>query len=314
MKNKIKKDVSLKDFSTFKIGGPASFFVETKSKKELEEALRWAKYQNLKYFILGGGSNILFSDEGFEGLIVKISNDNLEEDGKNKVVAGAGVKLGDLVNFSAEKGLKGLEWAAGIPGTVGGAVRGNAGAFGGEMKDSAVKVKAFKINEDKVEAQEFSKSQCGFDYRESIFKRNNSLIIWEIELAFKRGNKKEIQDKIKEITKSRKEKQPSLNRCFSAGSVFKNPNANKEVREMFEQETGSACKDKKVPAGWLIDMCDLKGLQVGDAKISPDQANFIINEGNAKSHDVVTLISLIKQKVRHNFGIQLQEELQLVGF
>ncbi|MFO7806934.1 MAG: UDP-N-acetylmuramate dehydrogenase [Candidatus Moraniibacteriota bacterium] len=314
MKSKIKKEVSLKEYSTFKIGGKAKYFVEIKRLDELKKVLNWALKEDVKYFVLGGGSNVLFSDEGFDGLVVRIKKDDLELDGKNRIISGAGSKLSDLMNFSIEKNLSGLEWAAGIPGTVGGAVRGNAGAFGSEMKDSIIRVQALKIDNNDIKLKEFSKSECEFGYRESLFKKKNNLIIWEVELGLEEGSAEESKQKIKEIIQKRKQKQPSLEEYYSAGSVFKNPEVGKEIIDLFQKETGVASKDNKVPAGWLIDMCDLKGLEVGGAKISPDQANFIINKGDARSQDVATLISLIKQKVRNNYGIQLREEVQLVGF
>ncbi|MFW5885228.1 MAG: UDP-N-acetylmuramate dehydrogenase [Patescibacteria group bacterium] len=310
----IKEEVELKNHSTFKIGGKAKYFVKVQELSELKEALKWALDNKVKYFILGGGSNVLFSDEGFDGLIIKLKSDKIEIDGKNKIVCQAGVALSSLVEFAKENDLSGLEWATGIPGTVGGAIRGNAGAFGSEISDSVIKIQALEIDNKEFTLQDFTKSECQFNYRESIFKRNESLIIQEIELSFKNSNKEEIQKLMNELIKKREKSQPSLKNFYSAGSIFKNPKVDKEIIKSFEQETGAKCKDEKVPAGWLIDMCNLKGLQAGDAQVSSKQANFIVNKGNANSQDVVTLISLIKQKVRNNYGIQLQEEVKLVGF
>jgi UDP-N-acetylmuramate dehydrogenase len=177
-----------------------------------------------------------------------------------------------------------------------------------------VRAQALEVDNYDFELLDFSKSECKFGYRDSLFKKRKDLIIWEVEFSLEKGNREESKQKIKEIAKKRKQKQPSLEKYSSAGSVFKNPEAGKDLIKLFEKETGNVCKDNKVPAGWLIDMCNLKGLKVGDAEISPDQANFIINKGNARSQDVATLISLIKQKVRNNYGIQLREEIQLLGF
>jgi UDP-N-acetylmuramate dehydrogenase len=311
---KIKKEVELRNHSTFKIGGKAKYFVEIQKSSELKEALKWSLENKVKYFILGGGSNVLFSDEGFEGLIIKIKNEGIELDGKNKIICQAGAALSSLVEFAKKNDLSGLEWAIGIPGTVGGAIRGNAGAFGSEISDSVIKIQALKINNDEFNLQDFTKSECQFSYRESIFKKRGDLIIQEIELGLKNNGKKEIQNLMNNLIKKRGKSQPSLKNFYSAGSIFKNPKVDKKVIKSFEQETGAKCKDEKVPAGWLIDMCNLKGLQVGDAQVSSKQANFIVNKGSANSQDIVTLISLIKQKVRNNYGVQLQEEVKLVGF
>lgn len=313
---RIKKSIKLDKYSTFKIGGPAKHFCVVKNKSDLKDAQKFAKKEKLKTYFIGGGSNILFSDHGFDGLVVKVQNEKLDIPKKNQkkviVECGAGVALSKLVAFSVKKGLTGLEWAVGIPGSVGGAIRGNAGAFGGEMKDCMLTVNAINICDAKHPVFECRQGSCGFAYRESVFKKNSGLVIWDCLIELEVGNRSEIKKKTLEYAKKRSEKQPPLAKFPSAGSIFKNPDVSSEILKAFERDKGIDCKAKKVPAGWLIESCDLKEKKVGDAMISKQQANFIINTGKAKAEDVLILMSLIKMKVRNEFGIQLEEEVQIV--
>jgi len=309
---KIKEKVLLKDYSTFKIGGLAKYFVEVQEVDDLKAVVEWAREKQEKFMILGGGSNILFSEKGFNGLVIKIINNAIKLDAKNVILCGAGASLGSLVNFSAKNNLTGLEWAAGIPGTVGGAIRGNAGAFGSEMKDVTREVVYFnleKLMEDKCDNQE-----CQFDYRKSVFKEFDHKIIWQASFDLKIADGIDVQKLIKDVIEKRQGKHPCLNKNGSAGSIFKNPVVDKRIAEMFEKETGGKCFSEKVPAGWLIDMCDLKGYRIDGAQVSEKQANFILNVDDASSDSVVVLISLIKQKVRNTFNVQLEEEVEIVGY
>lgn len=313
---KINKNILLRDYTTFKIGGPAKYFCVATDLKELKEAYLWAESKSLETFILGGGSNVLFSDDGFNGLIVKIENKGLvklkETEEKVTLVCEAGVLLADLVKFSVENGLTGLEWAAGIPGTIGGAIRGNAGAFGFSISDSIKTVAVISKNNENFQSEIFEKEKCDFNYRASFFKKNKNLIIWSAEIELKKGEQKEIEKKFKEYIVKRKEKQPPLGKFPSIGSFFKNPQAPEVVIKIFEEEKGVQVKDEKIPAGWLIEKCGLKGRKIGEAMVSNIQANFIVNLGNASSEQIIILASLVKQKVRNNFGIQLEEEVEIV--
>jgi len=307
---KIREKVLLKDYTTFKIGGPARYFFVAKNKEDLKNAILWAKKKRLPFFILGVGSNVLFSDKGFNGLVIKLQNTQYEIR-NTKVVAEAGVPLQKLVLETAKKGLSGLENLAGIPGTLGGAIWGNAGAFGREIGDLVEEVKILQIANGKLQIVNFKKEDCKFGYRESIFKRKENWIILEAILRLKKGRKKEIEEKIKEILRLRKEKQPL--EFPSAGSVFKNvpiEKVPKEIREKFKEKI----KNGFLPAGVLIEAVGLKGFQIGGAKISEKHANFIVNVGGAKASDVKELIKKIKKEVKKKFKIQLEEEIKLVGF
>jgi UDP-N-acetylmuramate dehydrogenase len=216
---KIRENVLLRDYTTFKIGGPARYFFVAKSKEDLKNAILWAKKKKLPFFILGGGSNVLFSDNGFKGLVIKLQNTQYEIR-NTKIVAEAGVPLQKLVLETAKKGLSGLENLAGIPGTLGGAIWGNAGAFGREIGDLVEEVKVLDVGSSRLEVKKLRNKGCKFGYRDSIFKRKKNWIILEATLKLKKGKRKEIEEKIKEFLKLRKEKQPL--EFPSAGSVFKN--------------------------------------------------------------------------------------------
>jgi UDP-N-acetylmuramate dehydrogenase len=306
----IKKNVSLKNYSTFKIGGKAKYFLIAKNEKEILKGICWARKKKIPFFILGGGSNVLFSDKGFNGLLIKLQNTQYEIR-NTKIIAEAGVPLQKLVLESAKKGLSGLENLAGIPGTLGGAIWGNAGAFGKEIGDLVEEVKTLQIANCKLKIEKLKKKDCKFGYRDSIFKRKKNWIILEAILKLKKGKKKEIEKKIKEILKLRKEKQPL--RFPSAGSVFKNlpmKKVPKKVREKFKEKI----KNGFLPAAVLIEAAGLKGYQIGGAKISEKHANFIVNIKSAKASDVKELIEKIKKEVKKKFKIKLEEEIELVGF
>jgi len=307
----VKKNELMSKHTTYKIGGPAKYFFTAKNEKDLEDALKWAKDEKMQHFILGGGSNILVSDDGFDGLVVRIKNNELKIK-NNEIICGAGVQLSELVRFSVDNGLTGLEWAAGIPGTVGGAVRGNAGAFGSDISKSIKEVKIFQIKNKESRIKNFSNKQCKFKYRESIIKKNPDMIILEVQLKLKKGKNKAEQKKIvANIINQRTGKQP---RKPSAGSVFKNIFF-KDISPVYQSKIpNEIVKGGKVPVGWLIEDVELKGKRIKDAKISTEHANFIINLGNAKAADIIALISMAKMKVRNEFGVQLEEEIQLVGF
>lgn len=281
------KNVLLKNHTTFKIGGRARYFFVAKTKEDLISAITRAKEKKLPFFILGGGSNILVSDRGYKGLVIKILDSGFQIL-DSKITASPGAVLGKLVGAAAGAGLTGLEWAAGIPGTAGGAVRGNAGAFDGEMKDIVLKVEFFDAKNQKIKT--VKNQECQFGYRNSIFKKNPNLIILSCKLQLKKGDKKKIKEKINEYLDYRQERHPKEP---SAGSIFKN--------------VGST------PAALLIHRCGLTGKRIGGAQISKKHSNFIVNLGGAKAKDVLKLINLTKKKVKERFVTELEEEIQYLG-
>ena len=316
----IKENIPLAQYTTLKIGGAARFFCEAKNKKEILEALKFARKKKMPVFVLGGGSNILMSDKGFEGVVVRIMNYELGVRDTN-IECGAGVSLSKIVSESVKAGFSGLEWAAGIPGTVGGAVRGNAGAFGGEMAETIESVKVLDMND--LQFKVYDSMKCGFEYRGSTFKQDSKLIIISAVLRLKKGKKEESEKRVKEIIKQRKEAQPFD--FPSSGSFFKNPICkNKELIEEYKKDTllrqgfggqaGKEAKDKVIPAGYIIDVLGLRGKKIGGAMVSQHHGNFLVNTGKATAEDFIILAAIIKTRARNEYGIQLQEEVQRVGF
>ncbi|MCK4635942.1 MAG: UDP-N-acetylmuramate dehydrogenase [Candidatus Moranbacteria bacterium] len=303
----IQENISLKKYTTFNIGGKARYFVLVKSIEDLKEALKFAEEKELKYFILAGGSNVLFSDLGFSGLVIKIDLKEIEIN-YLKITAGAGVMLSYLIKFSAENNLTGIEKLFGIPGTVGGAVRGNAGAFGVEIIDVITQIKALNIKTGEIKT--LSKEECELKYRSSLFKKNKNWIILEATFELKIGNQGELKKSMKEIMQKRNNLQ--LQSVKTAGSFFTNPVANEKVQKMFEEEKNTKCRESRVPTGWLLDKVGLKGERIGDIKISENQANYFLNLGDGTFDQVLQLSSMAKSRVRDEFNIQLTEEVEIV--
>jgi UDP-N-acetylmuramate dehydrogenase len=305
---KFKKNVTLAPFTTFKIGGKAKYFFIAKNTDELIKAISESQKKKINYIVLGRGSNVLVSDSGFDGLVIINKNEGISFEKENKIKVGSGTILMNLVYKSIEKGLAGLEWAVGIPGTVGGAVRGNAGAYRGQMSDSIVKVDILRDGQIIF----LDKKECGFGYRQSIFQNNKDLIL-SAELKLQKGDRAESQKKIKKLLADRKNKQPL--EYPSAGSVFKNVMIDKNIDlKKIINLPKEYLEYKKIPAAWLIESLDIKGKIIGGAQISEKHANFIINIGKATASHVIQLISYIKMQVRDKYGIELQEEIEYIGF
>lgn len=309
---KIQKNIPLAPMTTFKIGGPAKFFVEITTKQELLDIFDWVKQNQEKFFILAGGSNVLVNSNGFDGLVIKMANNKIAVKG-DRVECEAGAELSKVLRTSVLGGLSGLEWGAGIPGTIGGAVCGNAGAFGKSISDSVENVEIYNMKKGKFEL--LSRKDCNFDYRSSVFKNNKNLLVWQIVLKLQKGNSGEMTELINRYIEHRVKTQPKLP---SAGCIFKNLNfdylksVNAELAK--EAEERGVAKGGKVGAGWLISKLGLQGKKIGGTKISLEHANFVVNTGGATSDDVVIMTSYIKQQVRDNFKVQLQEEVVYLGF
>ncbi|MFH1894497.1 MAG: UDP-N-acetylmuramate dehydrogenase [Patescibacteria group bacterium] len=291
----VKRNVSLKNYTTFKIGGSARYFFTAETKDDLMAAVLAAEKLNLPFFILGAGSNLLVSDSGFDGLIIKIQTTKYKIL-NTKIIAGAGAKLGELLIVSLKNGLAGLEWAAGIPGTLGGAIFGNAGSFGQSIGGLIEKVEVFNTKTMKIES--FKNKKFKFGYRRSIFKKNKNLIILSAEIQLKKDDKRNIKSRLEKFLELREESQP-LN-FPSAGSIFKNSRlGGRQAKGFF--------------AGQLIEKCGLKGKRIGKAEISKKHANFIINLGGAKAGDVKKLITLAKRSIKNKFSVNLEEEIEFLG-
>ena len=313
MLKKIKKNYPLADLTTFKIGGPAEYFVEISAKEELKETFDWAKEKNIQASILGGGSNLLISDQGVKDLVVLIKNEKLSIHGERMTV-GAGVPLAKALSRAISCGFSGLEWSNGIPrATIGGSIRGNAEAFSCSMSDIVETVEVFDVRTNEFEI--LSRNMCKFAYRKSIFSVNKNLIIWEAVLKMPCRDKKQIEELVKKSLEFRLNKYPRLP---SAGSVFKNlyPDEIKKKNPLFfdREIKNKVGRQGLVGAGLIIDLLGLKGKTIGGAKISLEHANHIVNTGKATADEVAQLISLIKTQARNNFDLDLCEEIQYLGF
>ncbi len=308
---KAEKDVALNNYSTFRIGGKARYLIKASDKKELEKAIEKSLESKIPFYVLGGGSNTLISDKGFDGLIIIFKKQKPdvfieEKDDFGTIETDASTPLSFLVGHL--DGFTGLEWAIGIPGTLGGAINGNAGAFDESIADSIESVEVLEINKG-IKKKEFKRKDCGFDYRRSIFKSNPRLVILSAKLKFKKGDRDKIKEKIRENL----EKRRGHPKGFSLGSVFKNYYGEVDKAVVKRYPPVKNFQDKKgfVPAGFLIEECGLKGARIGDAEISSQHANFIVNLEKAKSENVLKLMNLIKKEVKKKFLIDLEEEIQI---
>jgi len=302
----------LSKYTTFRVGGPAKYFVIVKNIDELKEALAWAEKNKEKYFILGGGSNVLFGDRGFSGLVIKIVFIDIEFQ-DDVMIVGSGVPLMLAVKKSASEGFAGLENFAGIPGSVGGAVCGNAGAYGKSMSDILLRIEL--LIDNKVEVVDTSWFEFGYRYSKlKYWNKENKPIILRAFFKLTKGDKEDLEKKVRDKIEQRKAKEP---KGFCAGCAFKNIkgevvvkllktiNCTPEERERFS-------KFGAIPAAWFIERAELKGKKIGGAYVPKEHANYVMNDGTATTEDIITMLSFIKQQVRDKFNIQLEEEVQIV--
>ena len=304
----IKENIPLAPLTTFKIGGSARYFTDVRTDTEMQEAVTWAKEKDLSFFLLSGGSNILIPDAGLNKLVIHIvKGDFAFKD--TLLTADAGCNLLELIRTANIHSLGGWEKLAGIPGTIGGAVRGNAGAFGIEIKDFPVTVRA--LNSKTAEIREFDNAGCGFSYRHSYFKENPEWIITRIEIELTGVDKVAASRLIGETIAEREKRH--LQNVRAAGSYFMNPVAPAGVGAMFEQEKDIESREGRVPAGWFIEKAGMKGANVGGARASLQHPNYIVNTGNATSADVIALAGKIKHAVKDMFNVELKEEAVVLG-
>ena len=279
---------SMSRHTTFKIGGDADMFVSVESVDELVALIRLAKAKNVKYTVIGNGSNLLVGDKGIRGLVIEIGQGlaGYEVRG-NAIYAEAGILLKKLASVAAAESLSGLEEVSGVPGTLGGGIFMNAGAYGGELKDTVKKVTYIDCN---GELHTIDASECDFGYRKSIFSSGDKYIV-SAELELKKGDKDEILSEMADYTKRRREKQPIS--YPSAGSTVKRPEG--------------------YFAGTLIQDAGLKGYRCGGAEVSELHAGFVINCGNATAQDVIDVIEHTKETVLEKFGVELEPEVRFLG-
>jgi UDP-N-acetylmuramate dehydrogenase len=290
----------------FGIGGPADLYAETGSVETFVAAVEAARASGIETAIIGGGTNLIVSDEGFRGIVLRYRAAKLEAYG-SCVLADAGAELQALVDFTIDQGLKGLETLAGIPGWVGAAVYGNAGAYGHSISERVVLVRFY----DGAAVRTLSNKECEFRYRESIFKARKDWIILSTELRLEARDAAALRQTATDIVKVRNEKFPVTMKC--AGSIFKNLILSELPAEAAAMVPGKVIREGKVPAAWFLEQVGAKGMRCGQIQVADYHANLVYNEGGGKAADLCALIAELKNRVSGRFGIVLEEEVQYVG-
>lgn len=284
----VKVDEPMSIHTSFRIGGPADILISPRSADDIVYVINTCKNEGIPYFIMGNGTNLIVRDKGIRGVVVKIYENFNSFSVKDGIIeAEAGILLSKISNIALQHGLSGLEFASGIPGTLGGAVAMNAGAYGGEMKDVVVRTEYIGLN---GEMKTLQGDQHQFGYRSSVIQSENGIVLKSV-MQLKRSDKQAIKDQMDDLTRKRKEKQP-LN-MPSAGSVFKRPEG--------------------YFAGKLVEDCGLRGYRIGGAEVSCLHCGFIVNAGDAKAEDVLKLIAYIQKEVSQQFGVNLETEVKIVG-
>lgn len=281
-------DEPMKNHTSFKIGGPADIMIIPKGEEEIIESIKFCRDNNIKYFIMGNGTNLLVKDSGIRGVVIKIGNGfNHIRVVDNRIICQSGALLSIVGKQALKNSLTGFEFASGIPGTVGGAITMNAGAYGGEMKDIVTKVRALDKNNNILELE---KEQMDFRYRGSKV-IDEGLIVLGVEFQLEEGNYSMIEEKMRDLAHQRKSKQPL--ELPSGGSTFKRPVG--------------------YYAGKLIDDAGLRGLRFRDAQVSEKHCGFVVNRGKATFEEVFTLINTVQKIVRDKFGVILEPEIKIIG-
>lgn len=299
--------VPLYRYTRFGIGGPADIFAETGDPEAFLAAMHIARASGLDFVVIGGGTNLIVSDAGFRGVVLRFIATRLLAAG-DRVIADAGAVLQDLVDFTVARGLKGLETLAGIPGWVGAAVYGNAGAYGHAISERVHRVRFL----DATEVRVFGREDCDFQYRESIFKRRKDWIIFSTELILDPADPAELARIAGDILKIRNEKFPPTMKC--AGSIFKNFLLSQLPPAVTDAVPATVVREGKVAAAYFLEQIGAKGMSRGDIHVADYHANLIYNGGQGTASDLCAVIADLKMRVRDRFGIEVEEEVQYVGF
>ncbi len=292
IEHKIQKAVTLAPYTTFRIGGPARYFIRPESAIQFKTAIEWALDSGIQFFVLGGGANILIHDSGYDGLVVhtgKLDRVSIDE---KKVHAECGVVVDNLVQQSLEHSLRGLELAAGLPGTVGGALFMNARAYESEFSRVVRWVQVLNVGKERVEEDLLNRDELDFSYKSSVF-QHKKLYVYSVNFELCQGERMEIGKNIEQIRQKRRD--AGQFSYPNAGCIFKN-----------SYETGK-------PTGQIIDELGLKGTRIGDAEIYHKHGNFIVNRGTATAQDVYRLVLLIESEIQQRLGIKIEREINLIG-
>ncbi|WP_368489651.1 UDP-N-acetylmuramate dehydrogenase [Clostridium sp. BJN0013] len=283
----IKIDESMKEHTSFKVGGPVDVLLTPENFNQVVDVVKLCKKENVPYYIMGNGSNLLVKDGGIRGIMIKLIKLNKIQVKGNKIVTESGASLKDISTVALENCLTGFEFACGIPGSVGGAVTMNAGAYNGEISNV---IESAKVICNSGEIISLNREEMELGYRMSSILKNGYTIL-EVTFNLQKGNKQNIMSRIEDLNRRRNEKQPL--EYASAGSTFKRPQGHFAAK--------------------LIEDSGLKGESVGDAQVSEKHSGFIINKGNATARDILTLISIVQDRVKQNFDIDLYTEVRIIG-
>ncbi|MBU1178472.1 UDP-N-acetylmuramate dehydrogenase [Patescibacteria group bacterium] len=303
--NKVLRNESIAEHTTFKIGGPAQFYYEAEDTDSIVRAVKLAHKLRVDIFMLGGGSNLLMSDDGFAGLVIKTKNSHLEIKG-SLVTVDAGMWLNMLVIETLKKGLSGLEPLSGIPGTVGGAVFGNAGAWGKAIGEVVKQAEVLVVANKSVRWKTMSQAELRFGYRDSSLKHGDYILL-RAQLKLRKLKTGNLLKRFGEVIKQRSGKHPLD--YPNAGSIFKNIRYSEDLQHLKKFEAYG-----KVSVGKIIDSLGFKGRKIGEAQVANEHANFIVNLGEAKAADVLELMNEIEREVESKYGVKLEREIRLVGF
>jgi UDP-N-acetylmuramate dehydrogenase len=303
---KVQENVELRRRTRFGIGGVADLYAETAEAEAFAQAVGICRSRGYRFYVMGDGSNVIVSDDGFRGLILRFVARSLSRDGLT-VWADAGASLQSLVDFTGEAGLRGLETLAGIPGSVGAAVYGNAGAYGHSISERVTWVQFF----DGEKVRRFVNAQCEFDYRESIFKRNKSWVIFRAALECEAASAAMLRKTAREIMAVRDKKFPPTMRC--AGSIFKNLHLANLPPKVAAAVPKEVVREGKVASAYFLEQVGAKGMRRGGIEIASYHANLIYNTGTGTAADLRALILELKRRVREKYGFEVEEEVQYVG-
>ena len=307
-------DELLSKHTNMRIGGPASLYLATTDVDEMTDAIEMANKEKIPWFIFGGGSNLLVSDDGFKGLAIQVAFREIKVREKTIIVE-AGAITGVVARQSVAQGLSGMEWAATLPGTIGGAIYGNSGCWGGEMKDTVVTVDAIRLSD--MKRMVYPNAECKFGYRDSVFKHIPHIILRATLGLKKTDDPVVVKTQMEEYANKRKECQPfaeSSAGCMFKNFTFKDESELERLKNDVKEIPPEMLAKKSISAGWLVSQIGMKGERIGDAQISEHHGNFIVNLGNARAQDVLMLMSKAKMKIRDDFNIMLEDEVQLIGF
>jgi UDP-N-acetylmuramate dehydrogenase len=297
----------LSRYTRFGIGGPADLFAEADDEAAFTAALATARASGLDLMVIGGGTNLIVSDEGYRGIVLRYRAQRLEAAG-TCVRADSGAVLQDLVDFAIARGLQGLETLSGIPGSAGAAVYGNAGAYGHSISERVAAVRFF----DGESVRCFDRAACEFRYRESVFKRHKEWVVFSAELGLEVADASALRQAADEILAVRNAKFPVTMKC--AGSVFKNLLLRELPATVAGQIPAAVVREGKVPAAWFLDQVGAKDLRQGGIHVAAYHANLIYNEGDGTARDLRAVIGELKRRVLDRFGFELEEEVQYAGF